>query len=527
MAYSRYQQYNPYNDWSVDSRGREVNALGQHKTVGYSPKRTPARSFGGLNEHYIRQNYDGSREAIDEAAQEARKSGVLISKDGQRMADTWKNRGYSSRADQNPYAQPQGPTPDQQRWADKAAANKLEAGDGQMPNPDGLDEYGEEPAPATTSTSILQPSKVVGGVVQPAVVGTTRASQNPYFSRAGNIENAKAAGEFDSVRDKYNADSEGSGYRMDENGTITTLSKTDDGTGTSPFARERFGPRAEEMRAERDFAKGEAPVRFTDPNVGPNADEMNMRPIRAEKINPYGTATATLTPDGSAAKPGGTMTDPLTGKTVPMRQWAADQSAVQATKYGPGRDASGNLIDGPSAAQAGKNFFNPSKVPLGQDDADQYRQIARGGDITKKKDNIAKGVPGGGNRAEKSNPYVTPDKMEQSQKAVPINRPIFSKSESDSEIKQRLENTKGTNSWHLKQSKKLFEDIRATEELIRQYVEREAGLNERKLTPEGLKSLKDGNAKLIAEERSKLADLQKKYRQSQEANKTPIAEPKA
>ena len=350
MAYSRSQQYNPYNDWSLDSRGREVNGLGQHKTVGYSPKRTPSRSFGGLNEHYLRQNYDGSREAIDEAAQEARKSGVLISKDGQRMADTWKNRGYSSRSDQNPYARPQGPTPDQQRWADKAAASKLEAGDGQMPEmPD--DGSGDgSPAPATKPT---------------------RAAANPYFSRAGNIENAKAAGEFDSVRDKYNADSEGSGYRMDENGTITTLSKTDDGTGTSPFARERFGPRAEEIRAQRDFAKGEAPVRFTDPNVGPNADEMNMRPIRAEKINPYGTATATLTPDGSA--PMGdraTTTDPLTGKTVPMRQWAADQSAVQATKYGP------------DAARAGKDFFNPSKVPLGQDDAEQYRKIARGGKMT-------------------------------------------------------------------------------------------------------------------------------------------------
>ena len=361
MAYSRSQQFNPYNQWSVDSRGREVNALGQHKTVGYSPKRTPSRSFGGLNEHYLRQNYDGSREAIDEAAQEARKSGVLISKDGQRMADTWKNRGYSSRSDQNPYARPQGPTPDQQRWADKAAASKLEAGDGQMPEmPD--DGSGDgSPAPATKPT---------------------RAAANPYFSRAGNIENAKAAGEFDGVREKFNNDVNNRGSWMIYDGTIVESSKEDDGTGTSPYARERFGPRADEMRAERDFAKGEAPVRFTDPNVGPNAEEMNMRPIRAEKINPYGTATATLTPDGSAAKPGGTMTDPLTGKTVPMRQWAADQSAVQATKYGPGRDASGNLIDGPSAAQAGKNFFNPSKVPLGQDDADQYRKIARGGKMT-------------------------------------------------------------------------------------------------------------------------------------------------
>lgn len=487
---SRSQQYNPYNDRSVDSRGREVNALGQHKTVGYSPKRTPSRSFGGLNEHYIRQNSDAPAKDVANAAQEARKAGVLINKDGQRMADTWGNRGFTtSRSSRSPYPEkPQGgPTQDQQRWAG-AAAKKLEAGDGQAPK----------------QAAVGADVPWAGGMA-PATKSRATAA-NPY-SREGNIANAKAAGEFDDVRSNYNSDIRNRGYNMDEKGTINPMSKEDDGTGTSPFARARFGAGAEEIRARRDFAKGEAPVRFTDPNVGPNADEMNMRPIRAEKINPYGTATATLTPDGSPAIGGrATMPDPLTGKTVPMKQWAADQSAVQATKFGP---------------------TSPSKVPLGQDDADQYRQIARGGDITKKKDNIAKGVPGGGNRAEKSNPYVTPDKMEQSQKAVPINRPIFSKSESDSEIKQRLENTKGTNSWHLKQSKILFEDIRATEELIRQYVEREAGLNERKLTPEGLKRLKDGNAKLIAEERSKLADLQKKYRQSQEANKTPIAEPKA
>lgn len=354
-SYSR-AQVNPYNDWSLDSRGREVNGLGQHRTRGYSQKQGPARSFGGLNEFYLRQQNDDPHMDIDRAAQDINKSGDIITKDGRRVPDTMRNRGFTPRANQNPYAQPQGPTPDQQRWADKAAANKIEAGDGQMPGPanntDGLDEYGEEP------------------VNEAAPKQPTRAAANPYFSRAGNVENAKAAGEFVNVRNEYNAGAKGTGNRMDVNGAIKPISKVDDGTGTSPYARERFGPRAEEIRAQRDFARGEAPVRFTDPNIGPNADEMNMRPIRAEKINPYGTATATLTPDGSPAKPGGTMTDPLTGKTVPMSQWSADQRAVQATKYGP------------DAAQAGKGFFNPSKVPLGQDDADQYRQIARGGKMT-------------------------------------------------------------------------------------------------------------------------------------------------
>ena len=106
-------------------------------------------------------------------------------------------------------------------------------------------------------------------------------------------------------------------------------------------------------------------------------------PLRATKINPYGTATATF---GGPPTTGGTMEDPLTGATVPIKQWTNDQSAVQATKYGPG------------AAQAGENYFGPKKtqgqvdanryvdtaisaVPLGQDDAEQYRAIARGGKI--------------------------------------------------------------------------------------------------------------------------------------------------
>lgn len=325
------RSYNPHNDWSVDDRGREVNALGQHRIRGWSPRSTPARGFGGLNEHYIRQNFAGSPQAIDAAAQEARKAGVLINSQGQRMADTWANRGFSSRASaMSPY---QGPTDDQRRWAGLASRRAGAA------------------APSEAATGSL--GEAMGGS---GVSALPRASAMSPYTRAGNIANAKAAGEFDAVRSKFNAESAaaGTGSRMDESGRIISLSKKEDGSGTSPFAREKWGAGAEDIRARRDFARGEAPVRFSGPDMNdPNADEMAPKISRAEKINPYGTATATF----GGPKTVATTTDFL-GRTVPLNQYLRDQREVQDTKFNAGEDQ-----------------------PLGEANAEQFRKIARGGSV--------------------------------------------------------------------------------------------------------------------------------------------------
>jgi hypothetical protein len=87
----------------------------------------------------------------------------------------------------------------------------------------------------------------------------------------------------------------------------------------TPYAREKFGPAVEDIRARRDFARGEAMNKSVSQGVG-----------TMTKTNPYGSASATY--GGKSTGPG-MMPDPLTGKQVPMRQWASDQSAVQATKY--------------------------------------------------------------------------------------------------------------------------------------------------------------------------------------------------
>lgn len=101
--------------------------------------------------------------------------------------------------------------------------------------------------------------------------------------------------------------------------------------------RSNLQPLAEEIRARRDFSRGEAPVQRGTENGIPTLT----------KMNPYGTATATLGPSTGVRQ--GIMPDPLTGQMVPMRQWAADQSAVQATKYGPdSQQAGGNSLSTPA-----------------------------------------------------------------------------------------------------------------------------------------------------------------------------------
>lgn len=172
---------------------------------------------------------------------------------------------------------------------------------------------------------------------------SSRALTNPYPSREENVAMAAVSGTLPGIRQEFNARNYDKGQSMWTDGSI--------------HANENLlKPQAEEIAARRDFARGEQPVRFIQPDESPNADEMNPAPLRAEKINPYGTATATY--GTGPAKSGGTMKD-IMGRTVPMSPYLRDQSEVQDTKFGK----------------------MPSTVPLGQDDAEQYRAIARGGKI--------------------------------------------------------------------------------------------------------------------------------------------------
>ena len=171
----------------------------------------------------------------------------------------------------------------------------------------------------------------------------------PNFSRSALVQGAKMSGDFARVRDQYNTAAAGTGKRMDEMGNVKDLSKQASGPeGTSAFARDKWGAAAEDVRARRDFARGEAPVQFTRAPAGGFAGQESMRSqttrpvVSATKLNPYGSATATYGP--RAPGQGGTMTDPLTGKTVPMKDYLPQQSAVQDTKM-PGSTSGAGSYD--------------------------------------------------------------------------------------------------------------------------------------------------------------------------------------
>lgn len=313
------------------------------------------RGFGGVNNFWALQNrslpafqnpHSGVPFGLGNSAQEigARmtQAGNLLLPDGRYVPDTMYTRTMGSMGpQQNAAIQPQGPNPDQMRWA-QAFANAQQAPAGlAVPNQMGgnslLGAVGLNPLTGAGQS----PSSFKGFSGAP-----TQTAPPTNFSRAALIEGAKKSGEFKDIMSAYNRNAQGTGYRMDQYGNINPLSKTADDQGTSPFAREVYGPGAQDIAARRDFARGESPVQKFDPMAGPNADEMNPQPIQFSKMNPYGSATAT-----SAPSKGGMMRHEITGKMVPMSPYLAEKRAIQDTKI----------------------------KPLGSEDANRFRNLVRKG----------------------------------------------------------------------------------------------------------------------------------------------------
>ena len=170
----------------------------------------------------------------------------------------------------------------------------------------------------------------IGGALASAGKGWQQV--NPYAgTRAQNIENAKAAGEFDAIKDAYNRDAVGSGYRMDDNGTINRIGgMSESRPGISNFAAETLGDQLDAMKLQRDFARGESPVQ-------------KMADGTLVKANPYGTATAGG--PGNFGMGEATMKDHM-GRTVPINPYLAEQAKVQASKFGNmPTDRHGNAIE--------------------------------------------------------------------------------------------------------------------------------------------------------------------------------------
>jgi hypothetical protein len=118
--------------------------------------------------------------------------------------------------------------------------------------------------------------------------------------------------------------------------------------GLTDYAREKFGPAVEDIRARRDFATNKSTT--TSGTQGLVEKDGGARPTQAQDFrreisSKYGGGSNVTRTPGQA---GGTMTDPLTGKPVSMTGALADQSAVQKTKE-PG-------------STSGDDYYDPKKL---------------------------------------------------------------------------------------------------------------------------------------------------------------------
>ena len=240
---------------------------------------------------------------------------------------------------------PAGPTDDQRKWAKSFRDSQPQ----------------KSAAPTVQDKAGFNPMSP-GAEDVPANTSTTAPEKPLNFSRSALVEGAKQTGDFAEIRKGFNTQSKqaGTGMRMNNLGVATPISKTKVGAdGLTDYAREKFGPAVEDIRAKRDFATNKSTTTSGTAGLssginGPNADEMTPdtgggRPMQAsnfrrEITSKYGTGSNVTRTPGQG---GGTMVDPLTGKSVPTTGALADQSAVQTTKE-PG-------------SKTGDDYFDPKK----------------------------------------------------------------------------------------------------------------------------------------------------------------------
>lgn len=334
--------------------------MGAPRNVAYMPGTGPstgrtaqrlAGSFGGLNEFYALQ--DRSRPAFADprgiyglgpsAQEEGRRStqaGLIYNPYmGGYLPDTMYSRTMGSRgAGTVPNVQPQPPqmTDQQMEWAQKAQAGKSGS--------DVLGKMGEKMAGFTGSGSMLgsaaRTAFAAGNAAMNAASGspTFASSQNPYFSgtRAQNIENAKAAGEFENVQDAFNdRNLMRTGYVMDDNGIIQPYKPEYNFEGRqkiiddNPYLWDRAVRSGKTARGDEASATSPRMEQLKGYDVPEIIEGARQVSGKAFIENPYGKASATY---GEPRKGPGMVKDELTGKMVPISQAVADMKAVQATK---------------------------------------------------------------------------------------------------------------------------------------------------------------------------------------------------
>jgi len=183
-------------------------------------------------------------------------------------------------------------TPEQERWARRAAENSPPEGK----NPSGAP--GEDPPPAGKGSK-----------------------RGRVFTRSENVDNAARSGDnLGFIRDKYNKDNKGSGYSMGSYLKNFEISYNPaKNTNSRDMLRDSFNAK---MLRE----KGEEPVRSTGKNPVTGKD------TGFAIVNPHGSAVSKVKDRSKFT--GGTMTKPITGEKVKMREYLSDESAFLDKKYG-------------------------------------------------------------------------------------------------------------------------------------------------------------------------------------------------
>ena len=312
--------------------------------MGYSQKQG-GRRMGGINEFHALQR--GARAFSDprfpgqsagEIAQDMSSRGETTGFGGRNITqDTGRPQTAQTGGGKGGFKRFRGPTDDQRKWSRKFQESQTPR---TTPAPSTVDDT-PGAASAKARESFLRRNKMA----PPPAPGPAPA---PNFSRSALVQGAKRSGDFARVRDQYNTAAVGTGNRMDKMGNITPLSKTGGGPdGTSAFAQDKWGAGAEDIRARRDFARRDALQETSSRQGGLVPSSAGGRPslssdYSASFSSKYGSGS------GTAGKTSGAMADPLTGKTVPMKGYLAQQIDVQDTKK-PG-------------STSGESYYDPKKI---------------------------------------------------------------------------------------------------------------------------------------------------------------------
>jgi hypothetical protein len=335
------QNYRQAGDWRFDRDSRYTGdgyrrSDGQKKIMGYSQKQggkrmgEPSTQPSSLNEFFYRQEGYSPKQSRTLSRQLAER-GYTKGFGGQGIEP---NRGMSDReraqiglgqagGGKGGFKRFRGPTDDQRKWSRK---------------------FQESQTPRTTPTPSAA-DQGMGGAMSGSVLSaspTSGPAPAPNFSRAALVQGAKKSGEFDDIREAYNRDNNARGYGMGYSGAIIESEEQ-----KKDFARSQLQPAADEIAARRDFARRDALQETSSRQGGLVPSSAGGRPslssdYSASFSSKYGSGS------GVAGKTSGAMADPLTGKTVPMREYLPQQSAVQKTKE-PGNTS-------------GESYYDPKKI---------------------------------------------------------------------------------------------------------------------------------------------------------------------